>query len=180
MKVWDSPFVPSHLTFKKFQFHSLSVNQSHNSQTNNQIYLFIITFQNLEFWDVTGRKQLEMKTRDICVIQRSKPSGGYIMNFYRPKYVSCKKMESGKRKRCPRGRGRAQGVGRALYPRGALVSFLDCFLFFYFSKYSKTEKYCVNTVLESVYLPYHILIPFRSLKRSGKCPLCTPLVLRYE
>ena len=30
MKVWESPFIPSHLTFKKFQIHSLSVNQSNN------------------------------------------------------------------------------------------------------------------------------------------------------
>ena len=37
--------------------------------------------------------------------------------------------------------GRAQGVGRALHPLGSLVSSLDCYLFFYFSKYSKTEKY---------------------------------------
>ena len=44
----------------------------------------------------------------------------------------------------PRGRGRAQGVGRALHPHGALVSFPDCYLFFYFSKYSKTEKYCLK------------------------------------
>ena len=74
----------------------------------------------------------------------SKPSGDYIMNFYRPKYVSCKKTESGERTGCPRGRGRAQGVGRALHPCGRLMSFLDYFLFFYFSKYSKTEKYCLK------------------------------------
>ena len=45
MKVWESPFIPYHLTFKKFQIHSLSVNQSKLS--------ICITFQNLEFWDVT-------------------------------------------------------------------------------------------------------------------------------
>ena len=75
------------------------------------------------------------------MVRWSKPSGDYIMNFYRPKYVSCKKTESGERTRCPRGRGRAQGVGRALHPHGGLVSFPDYYLFFYFSKYSKTEKY---------------------------------------
>ena len=37
--------------FQKFR---ISLNQSHNNQTNNQIYLFIMTFQNLEFWDVTN------------------------------------------------------------------------------------------------------------------------------
>ena len=53
MKVWESPFIPSQLTFKSFKFHSLSFNQSHNNHANNENYLFIITFQNLEFWDVT-------------------------------------------------------------------------------------------------------------------------------
>ena len=59
MKVWESPFIPSHLTFKRFWIHSLSVNQSHNNPTNSQIYLFIITFQNLEFWDVTNLPPLK-------------------------------------------------------------------------------------------------------------------------
>ena len=37
VKVWESPIIPSHLTFKKFP---ISLNQSHNNQTNNQsIYL---------------------------------------------------------------------------------------------------------------------------------------------
>ena len=72
------------------------------------------------------------------MIRESKPPGDYIMNFYRPKYIMCKKTESGKHTRCSRGRG------RALHPRGALVSFPDCYLFFYFSKYSKTAKYCLK------------------------------------
>ena len=38
---------------KSFKFHPVSHNQSHNNQTNNHKYLFNITFQNLEFWDVT-------------------------------------------------------------------------------------------------------------------------------
>ena len=41
--------------FQKFRIHSLSDNQS----TINQIYLFIITFQNLEFWDVTNLPPLK-------------------------------------------------------------------------------------------------------------------------
>ena len=49
VKVWESPFIPSHLTFKGFKFHSTS----HNQSNNQSIYQFIITFQNLEFWDVT-------------------------------------------------------------------------------------------------------------------------------
>ena len=40
--------------------------------------------------------------------------------------------------------GAPRGVGRAHHPRGALVSFPDCYLIFYFSKYSKTEKYCLK------------------------------------
>src|SRR3954469_8063036 len=55
--------------------------------------------------DNPDRKQLETRTEDNCVKQRSKPSGDYIMNFYRPKYVSCKKTESRERTRCPRGKG---------------------------------------------------------------------------
>ena len=89
-----------------------------------------------------SEKQLETRTQDICVIRESKHSGVYIMNFYRPKYVSCKKTGSGGHTRCSRGRGAHPGVGRALHPRGGLVSFPDCFLFFCFSKYSKTEKNC--------------------------------------
>ena len=92
----------------------------------------------------SDRKQLKTKTKDFCVIRWSKSSGDYIMNFYRPKYVSCTKTESGERTRYPRGRGAPRRVGRALHPRGALVSFPDCYLFFYFSKYSKTEKYCLK------------------------------------
>ena len=38
--------------------------------------------------------------------------------------------------------GAPRGVGRALHPRGRLVSFPDYFLFSYFLKYSKTEKNC--------------------------------------
>ena len=95
----------------------------------------------------SGRKQLQTKiaqneNRRFVMVRWSKPSGDYIMNFYRPKEVSCKKMESREHTRCPRGRGRAQGVGRALHPRGRLVSFSDCFLFSYFLIYSKTEKKC--------------------------------------
>ena len=37
MKVWESPFIPSHLTFKSFKFtHFQTINQ-----TINQIYLFV-------------------------------------------------------------------------------------------------------------------------------------------
>ena len=35
----------------------------------------------------------------------------------------------------------------------------------------KLMKISIRVVLESVYLPYHVPIPFRSLKRFGRCPL---------
>ena len=44
----------------------------------------------------------------------------------------------------------------------------------------KRRKIVIRTVLESVYLLYHVPIPFRSLKRSGKCPLCIPSGLRFQ
>src|SRR4051812_15951332 len=55
--------------------------------------------------DNPDRKQLETRTEDNCVVRWSKPSADYIMNFYRPKEVSCKKTESGEHTSCPRGRG---------------------------------------------------------------------------
>ena len=42
-----------------FQKVSNSLTQSHNNQTINQIYLFSIAFQNLEFWDVTNLPPLK-------------------------------------------------------------------------------------------------------------------------
>ena len=44
--------------------------------------------------------KLETKTGDFCVIRESKPLGDYIINFYRPKYVMCKKTESERHTRC--------------------------------------------------------------------------------
>ena len=55
-----------------------------------------------------SEKQLETKAEDFVVVWWSRPLGDYIMNFYQPKEVSCKKTESGGHTRCPRGRGRAQ------------------------------------------------------------------------
>ena len=55
MKVWESHFVPSHPTSKVSHFtHFQSINQ-----TNNHNNLFNITFQNLEFWDVTNLPHLK-------------------------------------------------------------------------------------------------------------------------
>ena len=97
-----------------------------------------------------SEKQLETRTGEICMIRESKPSGEYIMNFYRPKYVSCKKTESGEctsvgvKTGGSRVGGAPRGRGHALHPREGLVSSPDCYLFFYFSKYSKTDKYCLK------------------------------------
>ena len=115
-----------------------------------------------------SEKQLETRTENICVIRWSKPSGVYIMNFYRPKYVSCKETEYGGHTRC------TQGRGRALHPRGGLVSSPDCFLFFYFSKYSKTEKYCLKNCFGVGLLTVPHTYSFSESGTSGKCPLCTP------
>ena len=56
MKVWESPFIPSHLTFKKFQ---ISLNQSHNNsnkQTNLSIYYNIPKFRILGCYKSTTLK----------------------------------------------------------------------------------------------------------------------------
>ena len=122
-------------------------------------------------FDNPGRKQLETRTRDFCVIRWSKPLGDYIMNFYRPKYVSCMKTESGKHTRCPRGRGARPGG------KGAPSTLVEpscpsrtASYFYIFLNIPKQRNIALKTVLESVYLPYHIPIPFWSLKHSGSVP----------
>ena len=55
MKVWESPFIPSHLTFKSFKFHSLSVNQS-NNQSNLSVYYNIPKFRILGCYKPTTLK----------------------------------------------------------------------------------------------------------------------------
>ena len=124
-----------------------------------------------------SEKQLETKTEDICVVRWSTPSGDYIMNFYRPKEVSCTKTESGEHTRCPRGRRRAQGD--RVHPPPS-CPFRTASYFSIFLNIPKRRKNAIRTVLESVYLLYHIPIPFRSLKCSGKCPLCIPPGLRFQ
>ena len=59
-KVWESRFIPSHLTFKKF---SNSTQFRTTNHTSNHYYLINIRFQNLEFWDVTNLPPLEAKLR---------------------------------------------------------------------------------------------------------------------
>ena len=53
MKVWESPFIPSHLTFKSFKFHSIS-----HKQSNNHSKLFI--YYNIPKFRILGcyRKEL--------------------------------------------------------------------------------------------------------------------------
>ena len=84
------------------------------------------------------------------------------MNFYQPKEVSCKKTECGGHTRYPRGGGTPRGVGRALHPCGRLVSFPDRFLFSIFLNIPKQRKIAIRTILELVYLSYHVPIPLES------------------
>ena len=62
MKVWESPFIPSHLTFKSFEFHSISVNQS-NNQSNLSIYYNIPKFRILGCYMKSRRKSSQVITR---------------------------------------------------------------------------------------------------------------------
>ena len=57
---------------------------------------------------------------------------------------------------------------------GASCPFRTTSFFLKFLNNPKLIKIAIRDVLESVYLPYHIPIPFRSLEHSGKCPLCIP------
>ena len=128
-----------------------------------------------------SEKQLETKTEDICVIRWSKPLGDYIMNFYRPKEVTCKKMESVRHTRCPRGRGACPvRVGEPSTLMDASCPSRTTYYFPIFLNIPKRRKIALWAVFESVYLPYHISIPFWSLKHSGKCPLCIPSGLRFQ
>ena len=44
----------------------------------------------------------------------------------------------------------------------------------------KLIKIAIRVVLESVYLPYHVPMPFRGLEHSGKCLLCIPRGLWFQ
>ena len=57
---------------------------------------------------------------------------------------------------------------------GASCPFRTTSFFLKFLNNPKLIKIAIRVVLESVYLPYHIPIPFWRLERSGKCPLCIP------
>ena len=46
MKIWESPFIPSHFNFQKVSNFTQSITQQSNNQSNLSI---CITFQNLEF-----------------------------------------------------------------------------------------------------------------------------------
>lgn len=102
------------------------------------------------------QKQLETKTEDICVVRWSKPLGDYIMNFYRPKEVSCNKTEYGEHTRCPPGRGDAPSTLVDASCPLQTTSYFPIFL-----NIPKQRKIAIRTVLESVYLPFHIPFLFR-------------------
>ena len=85
------------------------------------------------------------------------------------------------RKRSPeRTQGDHEGGGRVPTLVDASCPSQTTSYFPIFLNIPKRRKIAIRTVLESVYLPYHIPIPFWSLKHSGKCPLCTPPGLRYQ
>ena len=83
MKVWESPFIPSHLTFKRFRI-PLNFTQSITQQSNKQsIYLFIITFQNLEFWDVTNLPPLKWISSSRFGEARNRLGFGGLLKIHR-------------------------------------------------------------------------------------------------
>ena len=125
------------------------------------------------------QKQFKTKIGDFAVVRWSKPSGDYIMTFHRPKGVSCKKTEFGEYTRCPRGRGHDQEGAPSTLVEASCPSRTASY-FSIFLNIPRRINIALKTVLESVYLPYHIPIPSRSLKRSGKCPLCIPPGLRFQ
>ena len=81
MKVWESPFIPSHLTFKSFKFHSLSVNQS-NNQSNLSIYYNIPKFRILGCY-----KPTTLKMNLVLEIRRGQKEIGQVwglLKIHRP------------------------------------------------------------------------------------------------
>ena len=103
------------------------------------------------------------------------------MIFYRPKEVSCKKTVSEEHMRCLRGRGaRPGGYGAPSTLVDASCPSRTTSYFPIFLNIPKQRKIAIRIVLESVYLPYHIPIPFWSLKDSGECLLCIPPGLRFQ
>ena len=63
---------------------------------------------------------------------------------------------------------------------GASCPFQTTSFFLKFLNIPKLIEVAIEVVLESVYLPYHIPMPFRSVEHSGKCPLCIPQGLRFQ
>ena len=68
MKVWESPFIPSHLTFKKFRI-SLTFSQSITQQSNKQSKLFI--YYNIPKFRILGcYKPTTLKMNLVLEIRR--------------------------------------------------------------------------------------------------------------
>ena len=116
----------------------------------------------------------ENKNRGFCRGTVVKTFGRLYNEFLPTKKVSCKKM----------GLEGTQGGHKAGGAPSTLVD-VPCALrtTFNFPKFlniPKQRKIAIRTVLEWVYLPYHIPIPFRSLKCSGNCPLCIPPGLWFQ
>ena len=87
------------------------------------------------------------------MIRWSKLLEAYIMNFYRPKYVTCKKTESWRHTRCPRDRGaRPVRVGApSTLVEASCPSWTTSF-FLKFLNIPKLVKIAFRIVLESCLL----------------------------
>ena len=88
MKVWESPFIPSHLTFKKFRIHSLSDNQS-NNQSNLSIYYNIPKFRILGCY-----KPTTLKMNLVLEIRRGQQEKGQGLGVS-SKSINCRRRGSG-------------------------------------------------------------------------------------
>ena len=102
--------------------------------------------------DVSPAEQLHRRPRLIpprfhLETEALRPES-FLMIFSRAKDTLYQKMGIGGLPGGPRDRGRAQGVGRAVHPRGQWVALLWCFLCPIFLIYSKTDFHGVSGLLE--------------------------------
>ena len=118
------------------------------------------------------KKKKKKKTEKICMIQGSDQTEVYIMICFRPEGVPCTKTESERRTRWPQAPHARPGGGPA---PGRLVASSRTFRttsnFCIFSNILKRRKFPTGKVLDSVFLPNHIPLRFRSLKQADKYPL---------
>ena len=129
----------------------------------------------LDLSEKTARNENRRFLRDTVVKTFKR-----LYNEFLLKKVTCKKMESGRHTRCPRDRGACPTGGAPSSLVGASCPFRTTSFFLKSLNNPKLMKIAIRVVFESVYLPYHVPMPFRSLEHSGKCPLCIPRGLRLQ